>query len=68
MHLVADNRRLQSTGWRPRYDVVSGHQHTYEWFTAQGYANLDGPLADPVWKSSWDFDAEAVVAERLRRG
>ena len=55
-------------GWRYRYDVVSGHRHTYDWFLAQGWDRLDGPLADPVWKSSWDFDAEAALAERLANG
>ncbi|MCB0982938.1 MAG: hypothetical protein KDB17_20140, partial [Ilumatobacter sp.] len=34
-------------GWRYRYDVVSGHRHTYDWFLAQGWDRLDGPLADP---------------------
>ena len=55
-------------GWRPRYDIVSGHRHTFEWFLAQGWDRLDGPLADPVWKSSWDFEAEAALAERLANG
>jgi nucleoside-diphosphate-sugar epimerase len=68
-HAMLENDKITSLlGWSPRYDVVSGHRHTYEWFTAQGYADLDGPLADPVWKSSWDFDAEAALAERLIRG
>ena len=55
-------------GYTPRYDLATGHAHTFEWFCAQGYAELDGPLVDPVWRASWDFDAEAALAERIRRG
>ena len=25
-----------------------------------------GPMVDPMWRASWDFDAEAAVAERVR--
>ena len=68
-HAMLENDKITSiVGWKPRYTVRSGHEHTYEWFTAQGFADLDGPLADPVWKASWDFEAEAAVAERIRRG
>lgn len=27
--------------------------------SGEGWDCLDGPLADPVWKSSWDFEGEA---------
>ncbi len=68
-HAIIENDKITSLlGWRPRYDVVSGHRHTYEWFQAQGWAELDTTLADPVWKASWDFAAEAALAERIRRG
>jgi nucleoside-diphosphate-sugar epimerase len=50
----------------PRYDLSSGHEHTYEWFLRQGWDRLDGTLVDPVWKATWDFDAEAALAGRLR--
>jgi nucleoside-diphosphate-sugar epimerase len=53
-------------GFTPRYDFTSGHRQTYEWFQAQGWGELDGPLKDPVWGASWDFDAEAELAARLR--
>jgi nucleoside-diphosphate-sugar epimerase len=53
-------------GDSPRYGLRAGHEHTYEWFCARGHDRLDGPLVDPVWKASWDFDAEAALAERLR--
>ena len=68
-HAIIENDKITSLlGWRPRYDVVSGHRHTYEWFQAQGWAELDTTLADPVWKASWDFAAEAALVERIRRG
>lgn len=68
-HAIIENDKIAGLlGWRPRYDVVSGHRHTYEWFTAQGWADLEESLGDPVWKVSWDFAAEAAVAERIRRG
>lgn len=47
-------------------DFRTGHEMTYDWFRAQGWAELSGPLADPVWRSSWDFDVEAAVAASLR--
>ncbi len=68
-HAIIENDKITATlGWRPRYDVVSGHRHTYEWFSAQGWADLDEALGDPVWKASWDFAAEAALAERIRHG
>jgi nucleoside-diphosphate-sugar epimerase len=53
-------------GFRPRYDARSGHVQTYEWFLGQGWAERTEPLRDPVWGASWDFDAEAELAARLR--
>ena len=57
-------RRL--VGYTYRFDLRSGHEQTYDWFRRQGWERLDGPLVDPVWRASWDFDAEAAVAERIR--
>lgn len=53
-------------GVTPRYDLAAGHRHTYEWFGAQGWSGRAEPLVDPVWKASWDFEAEAALAARLR--
>jgi nucleoside-diphosphate-sugar epimerase len=53
-------------GFEPRWDFAAGHAQTYDWFRAQGWHELDGPLADPVWRASWDFDAEAEAAALLR--
>ena len=68
-HATVSSAKLhRCTGFVDTYDLVSGHQHTLEWFRSNGFDHLDGPLADPVWKASWDFDAEAAVAERVRGG
>ena len=53
-------------GFEPRYDIRAGHQHTYKWFLHQGYDLIEGSLADPVWRSTWNFDAEAAAARILR--
>jgi nucleoside-diphosphate-sugar epimerase len=53
-------------GFDPRYDFAAGHAQTYDWFRAQGWHELDGPLADPVWRASWNFEAEAEAAAILR--
>ncbi len=66
-HAVASiEKAARLLGFRPRYDFVTGHTATYEWFREQGWAALTEPLSDPVWGASWDFGAESVVAERLR--
>jgi nucleoside-diphosphate-sugar epimerase len=50
----------------PVFGLLEGHRQTYEWFRAEGYDRLSGPLVDPVWKASWDFEVEAAVAEEIR--
>jgi nucleoside-diphosphate-sugar epimerase len=50
----------------PQYDLKAGHEHTYEWFRSKGFADVDSPMIDLMWKASWDFDAEAAIAERIR--
>ena len=54
--------------WFVMRDAHSGHRHTYDWFCQQGWDRLDGSLVDPMWKASWDFEAEAAFAESIRRG
>ncbi len=67
-HAMMELSKVPSVlGHTPRYDLRAGHQHTYEWFCDRGWDQLDAPLDDPLWKQSWDFDAEAAVAERARR-
>lgn len=62
------HRVLGVSGWRDRFDLRSGHEQTFAWFRAQGLADLDRPLVDPVWRASWDFAAEAAAVERIRHG
>jgi nucleoside-diphosphate-sugar epimerase len=65
---VSIQKAQRMAGFRPHHDLAGGHRQTFEWFCEQGYDRLDGPLVDPVWKASWDFDAEAALAERIGRG
>ena len=51
---------------RPRFDLRSGHADTYRWFLDRGGADIDEAEIDPVWRATWDFDAEAAVAAGLR--
>ncbi|MGI9029843.1 MAG: NAD-dependent epimerase/dehydratase family protein [Ilumatobacteraceae bacterium] len=53
-------------GFSARWDFAEGHTQTYDWFRAKGWDRLDGPLADPFWRASWNFDAEAAAAAALR--
>lgn len=66
--MVSTEKARRLVGYAPRYDLRAGHAHTYDWFRAQGFDRLDGPLIDPVWKASWDFEAEAAIATRIRHG
>jgi nucleoside-diphosphate-sugar epimerase len=66
-HAMVSTAKLQQVlGVTPRFDLVGGHAHTYEWFRAQGYDQLSEPLVDPVWKATWDFEHEAAIAGRIR--
>ena len=65
-HAVLSTLKLQAT--LPQLEPRSferGHEETYEWFLSMGWDRLDVPLADPVWRSSWDFAWEAEVAARV---
>jgi len=53
-------------GFAPRFDLRSGHEDTYAWFCRQGWLDRTEPLVDPVWRASYDFDAEAALAAQLR--
>ena len=53
-------------GFRNRFDLRTGHADAYEWFRRRGYAEVEGPMVDPLWRASWDFETEAAVAERVR--
>jgi nucleoside-diphosphate-sugar epimerase len=67
-HAVLSTAKLtRITGHRPRFDLAEGHKHTYDWFLAQRLDRLSAPLADPVWKSTWDFEAESAFAAAIGR-
>ena len=53
-------------GFKPKWDIKSGHEHTYQWFLQQGWADLAKPMQDPVWLATWDFDFEDEVVKRIR--
>jgi nucleoside-diphosphate-sugar epimerase len=63
--VLSTDKAARLVEFTPRYNLFDGHQHTYDWFNAQGWDTLDHSLADPVWRASWDFTAEAAMVERL---
>jgi len=66
-HAMASIEKAQQRlGFTCRYDLRSGHEDAYEWFRRNGYAAVDRPMVDLMWKASWDFDAEAAVARQVR--
>ena len=65
-HAMVSTVKAQQLGISPRFDLVSGHAHTYDWFRTQRYEQLSQPLVDPVWKATWDFEHEAATAGRIR--
>ena len=68
-HAILSTVKLESViDTQHQYSLLAGHTNTYEWFCEQGWQQLEGTLSDPMWKASWDFDAEAAFAERVARG
>ncbi len=66
-HAIASiDKARRLLGFQPRYDFTAGHRATYEWFRAQGWEEATDALRDPVWGASWDFEAEADLAAKLR--
>ena len=64
--MLSIEKAQRLVGFANRYDLRSGHEDTYEWFRSKGYADVEGPMVDPMWRASWDFDAEAAVAKQVR--
>ena len=64
--IVSIDKARRLLDFEPRYDIRGGHQHTYKWYQHRGYDLVDRPLSDPVWRASWNFDAEAAAAAMLR--
>jgi nucleoside-diphosphate-sugar epimerase len=65
-HAILATGKARAALPAPTYDLASGHRHTYEWFLARGWADRSETLVDPVWRASWDFEAEAAVAEAAK--
>jgi nucleoside-diphosphate-sugar epimerase len=66
-HAVLSSAKLRDRlGIEPQHDFRSGHEDTYRWFQAQGWEGLSQPLSDPMWKASWNFDAEAELASEIK--
>ncbi len=66
-HAIASIDKASSLlNFRPRFDFEHGHHETYEWFRQQGWDEATEGMRDPVWGASWDFEAEAELAGRLR--
>ncbi len=63
--VLSMDKARQLLRFESRFDFESGHRQTYEWFREMGWQDLDGSLADPVWRASWDFEAERLAAEAL---
>jgi nucleoside-diphosphate-sugar epimerase len=66
--MLSIEKAARLLGSSPRYDLHSGHADAYDWFRRKGFADVDGPMVDPLWRASWDFDVEAAIAEQVRRG
>ncbi|MCC6708508.1 MAG: NAD-dependent epimerase/dehydratase family protein [Gammaproteobacteria bacterium] len=64
--VVSTDKARRVLGFESRYDFAAGHQHTYEWFMANGLERMSAPMNDPVWNISWDFAREAEVVKRVR--
>jgi nucleoside-diphosphate-sugar epimerase len=66
--MLSTDKASRLLGATPRYTLAAGHAQTYEWFTAQGWGDRTERLVDPVWRASWNFEAEAAFAARVRHG
>ncbi len=63
--VLSTDKTSRLAGHRPRFDLAEGHMHTYDWFLAQGWDRVTDALIDPVWKATWDFEAEQALAASL---
>ncbi|HET9078470.1 MAG TPA: NAD-dependent epimerase/dehydratase family protein [Acidimicrobiales bacterium] len=63
--VLSADKAARLAGVRPSIDFRAGHEQTYSWFRSRGWDQLQGPLQDPLWRASWDFDWEEEVAARF---
>ncbi len=64
--VLSSDKARRLLGYEPSRDFRTGHAETFTWFMQKGWDRLDGPLQDPLWHASWDFQWEEEVAARLR--
>jgi nucleoside-diphosphate-sugar epimerase len=64
--MLSTTKASQLLGVNSTYDLFTGHQHTYQWFKAQQFHSRPAP-SDPLWKVSWNFEAEAAAVSAVRR-
>ncbi len=64
--VLSVDKARQVLGFEPRYDIRAGHADAYRWFLERGYDRLQAPLSDPVWRSTWNFDAEQAAVDLVR--
>jgi nucleoside-diphosphate-sugar epimerase len=63
--VLSSDKAHRLLSYQPSRDFQVGHAETFAWFTEKGWDRLDGPLQDPLWHASWDFQWEEEVARRL---
>jgi nucleoside-diphosphate-sugar epimerase len=64
--ILSIDKAASLLSFRPRFDFTNGHRATYEWFRQQEWDEMTEGLHDPVWGASWNFEAEAELAGRIR--
>lgn len=64
--VLAIDKAARLLNVRPHYDIVDGHRDAYRWFRSVGRHRVHEPLIDPVWRATWDFEAEARAVAMLR--
>ncbi len=63
--MLSTHKASQLLGIVPSFDLYTGHLHTYEWFRTQGWDASEATRSDPLWKVSWDFEAEAAAVNSI---
>ena len=66
-HAIASIEKAGSLlGFQPRYDFAARPRRHLRVVPGPGLGRRTEALRDPVWGASWDFEAEAELAARLR--
>ncbi len=64
--VLSTDKARHLLGFEPRYDIRAGHADAYRWFLERGHDRLEAPLSDPVWRSTWNFEAEQAAVGLVR--